>query len=77
MVADPSSSELANRLLIGPLLSQDGVAVEAEQEGYEARPDAPMIEVNPAIARFQDLTIRKWEEHLAEKRQEVCPCPES
>jgi phenylpropionate dioxygenase-like ring-hydroxylating dioxygenase large terminal subunit len=55
---------VANRLLIGPLLRQDGVAVEAEQEGYEARPNAPMIEINPVIAMFQDLTIRKWEEHL-------------
>jgi phenylpropionate dioxygenase-like ring-hydroxylating dioxygenase large terminal subunit len=67
----------ANRLLIGPLLSQDGVAVEAEQEGHEARPNAPMIEINPVIARFQDLTIRKWEEYLAEKQQEACPGPES
>jgi hypothetical protein len=56
---------VANRVLIGPLLRQDGVAVEAEQEGYEAHPDAPMIEVNPVIAMFQNLTIRKWQEHLA------------
>jgi phenylpropionate dioxygenase-like ring-hydroxylating dioxygenase large terminal subunit len=57
--------QIANSVLIGPLLSEDGVAVEAEQEGYEAQPDAPMIEINPVVPMFQDLTIRKWEEHLA------------
>jgi phenylpropionate dioxygenase-like ring-hydroxylating dioxygenase large terminal subunit len=54
-----------NRLHIRPLLEQDGFAVEAEQEGYEAHFEAPMIEINPAIAHFQDLTIRKWDEYLA------------
>ncbi len=62
--------KIANRLHIKPLLDQDGFAVEAEQAGYEAHYEAPMIELNPAIALFQDLTIRKWEEHLAEARQE-------
>jgi hypothetical protein len=56
---------VANRMLIRPLLSQDGFAVEAEQAGYEAHFDAPMIEINPVIAMFQDLTIRKWEEYLS------------
>jgi phenylpropionate dioxygenase-like ring-hydroxylating dioxygenase large terminal subunit len=55
----------ANRLHIRPLLDQDGFAVEAEQEGYEAHFEAPMIEVNPAIGLFQELTIRKWQEHLS------------
>ncbi len=56
---------LANRLLIGPLLRQDGFAVEAEQRGYEAHFDQPVPELNPAVGLFQQLTIRKWEEHLA------------
>ena len=56
---------IANRTLIAPLLNQDGFAVEAEQVGYEAHFDAPMIEINPVIAMFQELTIRKWEEHLS------------
>jgi len=59
---------VANRMLIRPLLSQDGFAVEAEQAGYEAHFDAPMIEINPVIAMFQDLTIRKWEEYLSGTR---------
>ena len=55
----------ANGLLIKPLLAEDGVAVEAEQEGYETYHDAPIAELNPAVTLFQQLTIRKWEEHLA------------
>ena len=55
---------IANRLLIRPLLAQDGMAVEAEQEAYEVRWNAPPTELNPAIVAFQKLTIRKWTEHL-------------
>jgi phenylpropionate dioxygenase-like ring-hydroxylating dioxygenase large terminal subunit len=58
----------ANQLHIRPLLEQDGFAVEAEQQGYTSHPDAPMIEINPAIGMFQDLTIRKWEEYLTKAR---------
>lgn len=57
--------KIANPLLIKPLLSQDGVALEAEQKGYNAHFKAPIIELNPAVHLFQLLTIRKWEEHLA------------
>jgi hypothetical protein len=56
---------IANAVLIKPLLRQDGFAVEAEQEGYEAHFDAPIAELNPAVSLFQQLTIRKWEEYLA------------
>ncbi|MCY3647453.1 MAG: aromatic ring-hydroxylating dioxygenase subunit alpha [Chloroflexi bacterium] len=55
---------IANRMLIGPLLSQDRVAVEAEQKGYETNWDAPPIEVNPVVRSFQQVTVRKWQEHL-------------
>jgi hypothetical protein len=58
---------IANRLHIRPLLDQDRFAVEAEQEGYDAHYDAPMIEINPAIGHFQELTIRKWQEHVEGK----------
>jgi phenylpropionate dioxygenase-like ring-hydroxylating dioxygenase large terminal subunit len=56
---------LANRPVVLPLLAEDGFALEAEQEGYEARWGAPDIELNPAIAPLHELTIRKWQEHLA------------
>ena len=54
-----------NALLVKPLLEQDGFAVEEEQRGYDRHFDAPMMELNPAIGAFQNLTIRKWDEHLA------------
>ena len=53
---------------IGPVFTQDGSAVEAEQRGYEAHFDAPVIEVNPVVGLFHELTIRKWEEHLSGAR---------
>ena len=55
----------AKRLIVKPLLDEDGVAVEAEQEGYEAHFDQPVPDLNPVVHAFQALTIRKWEEHLA------------
>lgn len=59
--------EIANRILMRPLLEEDGFAVEAEQRGYERHYDAPIAELNPAVLEFQKLTIRKWEEYLAER----------
>jgi phenylpropionate dioxygenase-like ring-hydroxylating dioxygenase large terminal subunit len=56
---------LAKRLIVRPLLDEDGVAVEAEQEGYEAHFDRPMPDLNPVVHAFQALTLKKWEEHLA------------
>jgi phenylpropionate dioxygenase-like ring-hydroxylating dioxygenase large terminal subunit len=54
----------ANLLLIGPLLGEDGVAVEAEQEAYEGSSGMPVIEFNPAVSLFQKLIARRWEEYL-------------
>jgi hypothetical protein len=58
---------LANRWLIRPLLGQDGVAVEAEQRAYAVHYDAPIAELNPAVALFQDVTIRRWADFLQAK----------
>ncbi len=55
----------ANRVLIAPLLRQDGRAVEAEQAAYETHHALPVPDLNPAVGLFQQLTVRKWEEHLA------------
>ncbi len=57
-----------NVFVMAPLLREDGFAVEAEQEGYEDNFRAPVAELNPAVTMFQDLTVRKWEEHLAEQK---------
>ena len=46
-----------------------GVAVEAEQRGWEAHHDRPVPDLNPAVALFQQLTVRKWEEHLASRQR--------
>jgi phenylpropionate dioxygenase-like ring-hydroxylating dioxygenase large terminal subunit len=55
--------KLSNRWLIRPLLSQDGAAVEAEQDGYERHWDAQLAELNPVVRAFQMLTVRKWQEY--------------
>jgi 4beta-methylsterol monooxygenase len=57
--------QIANAVLVGPLLEQDGFAVEEEQRAYERHFDAPQVELNPAITAFQDLTAKKWEQYLA------------
>jgi phenylpropionate dioxygenase-like ring-hydroxylating dioxygenase large terminal subunit len=57
--------KISNRVLIRPLLAEDGVAVEAEQQAFDAHFNAPPVELNPAINHFQQLTVRKWEEFLA------------
>ncbi len=56
--------KIAGRTVIGPLLAEDQVAIEAEQEGYERHWDNPPIEVNPVVRAFQKVTVRKWQEHL-------------
>jgi phenylpropionate dioxygenase-like ring-hydroxylating dioxygenase large terminal subunit len=63
--------KISNRLLIAPLLRQDGVAVEAEQAGYEAHWDAPVFDLNPAVLAFQALIVRKWEAHLATQAEQT------
>jgi phenylpropionate dioxygenase-like ring-hydroxylating dioxygenase large terminal subunit len=50
---------------IKPLVSQDGDAVAWEQQGYESHFDAPLAELCPVVPLFQELVVRKWEEHLS------------
>lgn len=59
---------LANRVLVRPLLEDNGDALVAEQEGYDRFHESPVAELNPAVAQFEQLTIRKWEEYLASAR---------
>lgn len=58
--------EAARPLLVKPLLAEDGFAVEAEQEGWEAHWDAPLAELNPAVRAFQEVTVRRWQAYLDE-----------
>jgi hypothetical protein len=55
----------SKRLVVRPLLLEDGFAVEAEQEAWKKHYEQPIFELNPVVHQFQQLTIRKWEEHLA------------
>ena len=54
----------ANRLMIRPILTQDGEMVEAEQRAYEANAYGAAIELNPAVLEFQKLTVNLWQRHL-------------
>ncbi|HYI31364.1 MAG TPA: aromatic ring-hydroxylating dioxygenase subunit alpha [Bradyrhizobium sp.] len=56
--------KLANVFLIKPLLQEDEIAVEAEQEAYEISAGASFIEFNPAVGMFQKLIARRWEQYL-------------
>jgi phenylpropionate dioxygenase-like ring-hydroxylating dioxygenase large terminal subunit len=51
---------VANKLMIRPLLMQDGQMVEAEQLAFEKYPSSPTIELNPAVHEFQRLMIAQW-----------------
>ena len=61
--------KVSNRMLIAPLLDQDRFAVEAEQLGYERHWDAPPVELNPAVQAFQEVTVRKWRDHLKQEAE--------
>jgi phenylpropionate dioxygenase-like ring-hydroxylating dioxygenase large terminal subunit len=68
--------KVSNKLLIEPLLREDGVAVEAEQRGWEKHYDEPIAELSPAVHAFQALTIKKWEEYLSRegnKKDKLAP----
>ncbi|TYB50770.1 Rieske 2Fe-2S domain-containing protein [Nonomuraea sp. PA05] len=56
--------KLGGALSVRPLLLEDGAAVEAEQAGYERNHASPIVELNPAVHLFQDLTVRKWQDYL-------------
>jgi phenylpropionate dioxygenase-like ring-hydroxylating dioxygenase large terminal subunit len=59
---------LAKKFQVAPLINEDAWAVAVEQEGYNNHFDRPIAELNPAVHEFQALTIRKWEEHLAQTK---------
>jgi 4beta-methylsterol monooxygenase len=52
-------------LLVRPLFDEDVWSTEAEQEGYETFHDLATLDPHPSIRPCYQLTIRKWEEHLA------------
>jgi 4beta-methylsterol monooxygenase len=56
---------LTRRLVVRPLFDEDGWSARIEQEGYDEQFDQPSVELHPAPRLCYQLTIRKWEEHLA------------
>ncbi len=61
---------VAKRFLVTPLFVEDVWSFEVEQEGYDSNPRAPAVDFHPAIRPSYQLTVRKWEEHLASRRSE-------
>ena len=55
---------IANRLLIKPLLLEDGAMVEAEQAAFDTYSGTSTIELNPAVREFQRLMVAQWQRHL-------------
>jgi phenylpropionate dioxygenase-like ring-hydroxylating dioxygenase large terminal subunit len=51
---------IAKRLVIAPILRQDGRAVEAEQEAVECVGVPPIVELNPVGAMVQEMIVRRW-----------------
>ncbi len=57
----------ANRILMKPVLDEDGWAVELEQKGYDRFHDLPFAELSPVVKAFQELTVSRWEAYLASR----------
>ena len=61
---------LVKQVLVTPLFTEDVWSFEAEQDGFDANPGAPAVDLHPAIRPSYQLTVRKWDEHLARSRAE-------
>jgi phenylpropionate dioxygenase-like ring-hydroxylating dioxygenase large terminal subunit len=60
---------IANKIMIRPLLTQDGGMVEAEQAAFDKYPSSNAIELNPAVHEFQRLMIAQWQRYLNKNGQ--------
>jgi phenylpropionate dioxygenase-like ring-hydroxylating dioxygenase large terminal subunit len=52
---------IAKRLMITPLLKEDGEAVEAEQDAFDSIQDARFMEFNPVAALVQRMIVQRWQ----------------
>lgn len=66
---------LINSVYLRPLLLEDQVALEEEQQAVERELDHPSVELNPIIRTFQELTVEKWEEYLDTERRRMAQFP--
>ena len=46
------------------IFRQDGFTVEEEQISWQKHSDKPLPEPNPMVKRFNELTVRKWDEYV-------------
>jgi phenylpropionate dioxygenase-like ring-hydroxylating dioxygenase large terminal subunit len=72
IVAD-KMMKLTRYTTLQPLLGQDVWVIGHEQQGWERHWDRPAPELSPVVKAFQDLTIRKWGEHLQRRRTDRRP----
>jgi hypothetical protein len=72
-----AATRLVKQLLVTPLFTEDVWSFEAEHEGYVNSPTSSAVDLHPAIRPCYQLTIRKWEEHLARKRVTLAAAPPS
>jgi len=56
---------IAREILVRPLFDEDVWSTEAEQLGFDRYFDERELEPHPSIRPSYELTVRKWEEHLA------------
>ena len=57
---------VAKHTMVRTLFGEDGWSTAIEQEGFVAHGQAPSVDPHPAIRPSYQLTVRKWEEHLAQ-----------
>lgn len=56
---------IAKRLMIAPLIQEDGDAVEAEQAAVDSVAGERMVELNPVTDLVQTVIVRKWRAYEA------------
>jgi nitrite reductase/ring-hydroxylating ferredoxin subunit len=56
---------ILTEIFVKPLFDEDGWSTALEQEGYGDHFARPSVDPHPAPRLCYDLTVRKWEEHLA------------
>lgn len=57
-----------NAVYLEPLLREDRLVLEEEQEALRVHGGERSIEVNPIVQAFQRLTLEKWEAYVASER---------
>ncbi len=62
---------MINKLYTEPLLLEDQLALEEEQNAHRFHAEKPGYEFNPVIAAFQKLTVEKWDEYIQTEKKRL------